>query len=207
MRRKIARENNGRMKPGQDIVAAGFAGMAGARVIALEKKEELKEYFSPSYVKEICDTPIYTNNMKWTVRNLEQWEKFGATECEKAGEGGILTALWNLSGAYNVGIEFTLRQVPVKQSTIEICEYYDLNPYRLFSDGCILLITDNGGSLAERLVKEGIPAACIGQVKKGNKMEIIMEEGVACLDRPQKDELEKVIPGCFSHEEKQGDFI
>ena len=35
----------------------------------------------------------------------------------------------------------------------------------------------------------------IGQVTEGNRMEIRMEEGIACLERPRKDELEKVIPG------------
>ena len=180
------------MKPGQDIVVAGFAGMAGTLAIVREKREELEQYFSSSYIETI-------NNQKTAEsdRNLEQWKEFGATECEPAGEGGILTALWNLSGAYRVGIEFTLRQIPVKQETIEICEYYDLNPYRLYSEGCILLIAGHGARLTERLKREGIHSAVIGRVNEGVKMEILMEEGVACLERPQKDELEKVIPGYF----------
>ena len=180
------------MKPGQDMVAAGFAGMAGTLAIVKEKREELERYFSSSYIES-----IYNGKEAESYRNLEQWKEFGATECEPAGEGGILTALWNLSGAYGVGIEFRLRQIPVKQETIEICEYYDLNPYRLFSDGCFLLIADHGARLTDRLKKEGIPSAVIGRVNAGVKMEILTDEGTAYLDRPQKDELEKVIPGYF----------
>ncbi|MEY8338576.1 AIR synthase-related protein [Lachnospiraceae bacterium 62-35] len=190
MRRRVIRENQGSMKPGQEIVAAGFAGMAGAQMIAREKQEELKLHFSSSYIEG-----IYKDRIRKTDRNLEQWKQSGATEWEPAGEGGILTALWNLSGAYDVGIEVTLRQIPVKQDTIEICEYYDLNPYRLFSEGCFLLIGDYGGRLVQKLRQEGISSAVIGQVTEGNKMEILMEEGIACLERPRADELEKVIPG------------
>ena len=192
MRRKIIRESRGFMKPGQDIVAAGFAGMAGTLAIVREKREELEQYFSSSYIET-----IYNKKKEESDRNLEQWKEFGATEWEPAGEGGKLTALWNLSGAYGVGIEFTLRQIPVKQETIEICEYYDLNPYRLYSEGCVLLIANHGGRLTERLKREGIFSVVIGKVNEGAKMEILMEEGAACLDRPQKDELEKVIPGYF----------
>ncbi len=52
-------------------------------------------------------------------------------------EGGILTAIWNLTGAYETGVEFYLRQIPMRQETVEVCERLELNPYRLYSwDAC-----------------------------------------------------------------------
>ena len=48
MRRKIIRENMGLGKPGQDITVAGFAGLAGALILAQGYREELEKYFSPS---------------------------------------------------------------------------------------------------------------------------------------------------------------
>lgn len=48
-------------------------------------------------------------------------------------EGGILAALWNISGAYEQGISFSLLKIPVSQEIIEVCELFDLNPYRLRS--------------------------------------------------------------------------
>ncbi|HJA71661.1 MAG TPA: AIR synthase [Candidatus Lachnoclostridium stercoravium] len=201
MRRKIIRENMGLAKPGQDITVAGFAGLAGALILAQGYREELEKYFSPSYVEEICGLQIYNPKIEQISRNLEQWKQFGVTEWEAAGRGGILTALWNLAGIHDVGIEFTLRQIPVKQSTVEICEYFNLNPYRLFSEGCFLLVSDNGSQLAERLGEEGMPAVRIGRIQAGKQMEIIMEEGRGCLERPQPDELEKVIPGYFPGQE------
>lgn len=197
MRRKIIRENKGQVKPGQDIVVSGFAGLAGARILAQEYRKELEEHFSSSYIEEICSIDIYNGKMEQISRNLEQWKRFGVTEWEAAGEGGILTALWNLAGVHDVGFEFALRQIPVKQSTIEICEYFNLNPYRLFSEGCFILTADNGGQLTDELTREGIPGVRIGRIKAGNQMEIIMEEGTGFLERPQPDELKKVIPGYF----------
>lgn len=200
----VIREKTGTMKPGQDLVIAGFAGQAGARVIAVAKEHELRQWFAKDYIEQLI-----RNDDVQLSGNLEQWRKFGATECEPIGEGGVYAALWNLSGAYEVGIEFQLLQIPIKQHTIELCERYDLNPYRLFSKNCLLLVADNGGHLADQLHAKGIPAAVIGRVNHGIKREIYhgkpspqatgdsKDEGRGFLDRPRKDELNKVVPSCF----------
>lgn len=186
--RPVDRERKGVMKPGQDLVIAGFPGQAGARIIAREREDELLQWFAKDYVeqmKENQDIPL--------DGNLEQWRDAGATECEPVNEGGVYTALWNLSGAYGVGIECKLHQIPIKQSTIEICERYDLNPYRLWSENCLLMVADNGGHLVEALENQGIPAVVIGKVNGGIKREIYHGEVRGFLDRPQKDQLKKII--------------
>lgn len=202
--RKIIRDNIGVMKPGQDLVVAGYVGQAGGRMIAVAKEEELGRWFSSDYIRQMIE-----NRDILFTGNLEQWREFGATECEPIGEGGVYTALWNLSGAYEVGIEFELLQIPIKQETVEICERYDLNPYRLYSENCVLLVGDNGGHLVHALGEKGIPAVVIGRVNQGIKREIYSRkslisefgntqgESPGFLDRPRQDELLKVVPDCF----------
>lgn len=189
MMRKVERENTGTMKPGQDLVVAGFAGLAGTVILTREKRTSLERWFSGEYLDMIMSHERVAQS-----RNLEYWKRFGVTECEPAGEGGILTALWNLSGAFETGIEFSLRQIPVKQETIEICERLELNPYRLYSKGCFLLVADNGGHTVEALAREGIFAQVAGRVKSGIAREILSAEGHGYLDRPQPDEMKKVVP-------------
>ncbi len=186
--RRIERENAGIMKPGQDIVIAGYAGLWGTVEIVKHKKGDLCHWFSEEYMNRILE-----NEGMALEGNLKQWEKAGASECEAAGEGGVLKALWDLSGAYMTGICFTLRKIPVKQETIEICERYDLNPYRLFSTGCLVLLADNGGDLVLALEKEGIPGAVIGKVTDGIKRIITHEESTGYLERPSRDEIYKVL--------------
>lgn len=183
------------MKPGQDLVIAGYAGQAGARMIAVAREAELGQWLSSDYIEQLKENrDVYLNG------NLEQWREFGATECEPIGEGGVYTALWNLSGAYKAGIEFNLLQIPIKQETVEVCERYDLNPYRLYSENCVLLVADNGGHLVDALGDRGIPAVVIGRVNLGIKREIYSGKSPSrhgFLDRPQKDEILKVVPDCF----------
>ena len=191
MMRKIERENTGLLQAGQDLVVAGYAGLAGTVKLAEAAKEELSRWFSDEYMEEIADAaplcPV----------SPEFWRSCGAAEWEPAGEGGILTAIWNLTGAYETGVEFYLRQIPMRQETVEVCERLELNPYRLYSWGCVLLTADNGGQLVRILAEKHIPAQVIGRVNKGIAREMVVQEGRGFLERPQPDEITKVIPGFF----------
>ncbi len=191
MMRKIERENTGLLQAGQDLVVAGYAGLAGTVKLAEAAKEELSRWFSDEYMEEIADAaplcPV----------SPEFWRSCGAAEWEPAGEGGILTAIWNLTGAYETGVEFYLRQIPMRQETVEVCERLELNPYRLYSWGCVLLTADNGGQLVRILAEKHIPAQVIGRVNKGIAREMIVQEGRGFLERPQPDEITKVIPDFF----------
>ena len=189
MMRKIERENTGLMRAGQDLAVAGYAGLAGTLALAEARSQELSLFFSGEYIEKIagCRTLILEK------RDAAFWRGLGASEWEPAGEGGILTAIWNLSGAYETGVEFSLRKIPLRQETVEVCERLELNPYRLYSEGCYLLAADNGGQLVEKLAGEGIFAQVIGRVKDGIAREMIVQDGRGFLERPQPDEMWKVL--------------
>ncbi len=213
MMRKIERENTGLLHAGQDLVVAGCAGLAGTVKLAEAKREELARWFSGEYMEEIAGSSrfllqetelaeaenpeIYAEDAPLCPVGPDFWRACGATEWEAAGEGGILTAIWNLTGAYETGAEFYLRRIPLRQETVEVCERLELNPYRLYSRGCFLLTADNGGQLVRTLAEKNIPAEVIGRVNKGISREMIVQEGRGFLERPQPDEILKVIPGFF----------
>ena len=217
MMRRIERENTGLLHPGQDLVVAGYAGLAGTLKLVEAKKEELSHWFSDEYMDEIAECSQYLVSVTAAAAqssdaSVEQkqrsetgtildgtfWKRLGATEWEPAGDGGILTAIWNLTGAYETGVEFYLRQIPIRQETVEVCERLELNPYRLYSQGCILLTAENGGQLVRALAEKNIPAQVIGRVNKGIAREMVVQEGRGFLERPQPDEITKVIPGFFA---------
>lgn len=187
--RRIERAGNGSIKPDQDLVVAGYPGLKGTMLLAAEKHEELRQWFTAAYLEAVRQLPVPV------LEEDPEWLKeVGATECEAIEEGGIFTALWNLSGGYQQGISFTLRNIPLRQETVEICERFQLNPYRLLSGSCLLLAADNGGKMVYDLSRQGISAAVIGYVNNSIKREILHAEGLGYLERPQEDELWKVLP-------------
>ena len=162
-----------------DIVAAGYAGEAGAACIAREKFNEMLRRFRKDYAEHLC----------------EESDMPEPEPCSFApvGEGGILAALYLAAKERKCGLRIALRKIPVRQDTIELCELYGLNPYRLFSR-CAVYFCGNGERLAEQLREKGIPAARIGRLTRGLDKVITDKTETEYLNRPEPDELLKVLP-------------
>lgn len=188
--RKIDREPNGRgiFKPGQDLVVAGVIGKTGAGAAMEKKAEALTSRFHPAFMdrlKQAVKEELGLTPEKMTELRVTEWEYIE--------EGGVLAALWNISGAYEQGISFSLLKIPVSQEIIEVCELLDLNPYRLWSGECVLLVSDHGQDLVENLGECGIRAAVIGKVEQGIARKMTGVGGTGFLERPQPDEIGKII--------------
>lgn len=76
----------------------------------------------------------------------------------------------------------------MKQETIELCEYFDINPYNLYSAGALLIGTDRPEMMVDALAKAGVEAAVIGRVTDENGRVIRNGEEMRFLDRPQQEE-------------------
>ena len=70
--------------------------------------------------------------------------KSGVAAMHDLSEGGVFGALWELGQCSGVGLEIDLKKIPIRQETIEICEFFDLNPYKLLSGGSLLLAAADG---------------------------------------------------------------
>lgn len=181
-------ERKGLMKPGQDLVVAGLIGRPGTRALAKGCREELSRWFSQSYIKGITES-----RETEVSRHLNDFRELGAAAFEPAGQGGILKAIWDLTGACGVGAVFWLRRIPVGQDTIEVCERCGANPYRLWCGSCLVMAAENGGRIVETCESLGIPAAVIGQVTGGIAREMRHGEETGYLERPREDELIRIL--------------
>lgn len=188
--RKIERNPNGagRFEPGQDLIVAGTIGKEGSRAAIDRHVDKLRARFTENFIGTAkAQTEEKQNLTPELLRSL------GATEWEYVSEGGVLAALWNISGAYEQGIRVELLKIPVKQELIEVCEVFDLNPYRLRSGGCYVAAADHGGDMVRALEENGIEAAVVGKIEKGIVRKIEGAGGTGFLERPQPDEIYKVI--------------
>ena len=164
-----------------DIVAAGYAGETGAACIAREKFNEMLRRFRKDYAEHLCEESVMPE------------PEPGSCSFVPVGEGGILAALYLAAKERKCGLRIALRKIPVRQDTIELCELYGLNPYRLFSR-CAVYFCGNGERLAEQLREKGIPAARIGRLTRGLDKVITDKTETEYLNRPEPDELLKVLP-------------
>lgn len=176
-------------EPGQALAVAGYAGLAGSLALLKAQSEAFSLRFSPAYMAELSRMEAGL-----VSRDAEFWRACGACCWEEAGLGGIDGTLWTFSGACGRGVEFVRKDIPVLQGTVEICELLRVNPYRLYSAGCVLLAAADGYGLVRRLAEEGVPARIVGRVTSGTAREVIAGEGRGFLERPHRDEILKILP-------------
>ena len=98
-----------------------------------------------------------------------------------------------MAEASEVGLEADFRKVPIRQETIEVCEIFDLNPYKLQADGAVLIGIRGGEALVQRLRNEGFMAEVIGQTNSGHDRLLSSGGSARYLERPAEDELQQLL--------------
>lgn len=176
-------------KAGQEIVMTKWAGLEGTAILAKAKEQELLTKYSLSFIKEAQNLLNYIS----VVPESRVAMSVGVTSMHDVTEGGIFGALWEIGVASKVGIEVNLQKIQLKQETVEICEFFDLNPYMLISSGSMLIVSDKANLLVERLGDEGIAATVIGRITEGNDRIVINGDEIRYLEPPKMDELYKVM--------------
>lgn len=175
----------------KDIVLVGYAGMDGMLRITEEKEQELRTHFAPVFLKQI----LSYGQQIFAVREIEAAKAGGAFVVRQVADGGILAALWNLALELEQGLELDMKRISILQETIEVCEYFRLNPYQMISTGSFLAVADNGEALADALNNQGITAAVIGHTTDNNDKILRNGEEMRYIDRPAPDEILKLYSG------------
>lgn len=177
-------------RPGMDIVVTKWIGIEGTSIIAKEKEEELKTRFSTSFIDKAKDLDVYLSVLSEAAVAVDA----GVGAMHDITEGGIFGALWEMAEASGIGLDIDVKKIPVRQETIEICEFYGINPYRLISSGSMLMATEDGNKMVRELEKAGIHAAVIGKATEGKDRMIRKDdEEHSFLERPKTDELYQVL--------------
>lgn len=173
------------LRPNQDLVMVGWTGLAGTVILAKNHEKRLAE----RYPFSILDAAKGLEEFLLITDAARAGRDFEVSAMHDVSQGGIFAALWEMAECACVGLEIDLKRIPIRQETVEICEFFQLNPYQLYGQGALLIGTDRGEALTEQLQKMGIPAAVIGQTTDGNDRLIRNGEEVRFLDRPAQDSL------------------
>ena len=96
------------------IIQDGYAGSLGAALIASENMELLYRHFRKDYVDD----------------SLELLRKDNESDLPIC-SNGIVKELYRLAGEQKMGLQIKLRDIQIRQFTIELCEYLGLSPFEL----------------------------------------------------------------------------
>lgn len=176
-------------KDGDSLVITKHAGLEGASIIAHEKEAELTEALG---IQTVDEAKSFIEQISVVKEGLTAAE-FGVNAMHDITEGGVLGAVWELCEASGKGADVYAENIPVNMSTRKICEYYNIDPLRLMSSGCMLISAADGEGLVKRLYSEGIAASVIGRLNNTGKRRLISANGSWDIAAPGSDELYKVL--------------
>ena len=181
--------STGGAEAGDDIIITKWIGLEGTSIISKEKEKELLTRYPQQLVETAKGFDVYLSVLPEAATAV----KSGVSAMHDVTEGGIFGALWEMAEASGVGLEIDLKKIPVKQETIEVCEFFGINPYELISSGSMLMAAPDGNMLVRELEKQGIHAAVVGKATEGNDRVLVNEDERRFLEPPKTDELYKVL--------------
>ena len=176
-------------KPGQDIVISKWIGLEGTAILANRKKEEMLARYPEYLIDEAASFDKYLSVIPEAATAM----KSGVCVMHDASEGGIMATLWELADSSGVGLSIDMKKLPIRQETVEVCEFCDVNPYELLSGGCLVMTTEDGNALAQALLEQDIPAVVVGKITDSNDRIIVNGEEKRYLDKPKTDEIYRFI--------------
>lgn len=175
--------------PDMDILVTKWVGIEGTAILAKEKEQELSARYTKPFLEAAKGLDQYLSVLPEAATAV----KSGVAAMHDVTEGGIFGALWEMAEASGVGLEIDLKKIPLKQETVEICEYFGISPYELISSGSMLMAAKDGNRLVMELQKEEIPAVIIGKATAGRDRILRNEDECRYLEPPKTDELYKVL--------------
>lgn len=175
----------GTAKPDGDLVVTKWIALEGTSIAAKEKEEQLRTRFPGFLVEEAMAFDRYLSIMP----EAAVAGKSGVWAMTDVTEGGIFGALWEMAESSGVGLEIDLKKLPIRQETVEICNFLDWNPYELISGGSLLIAAENGADLVRKLEAEKIPAAVVGRTTRGKDRIVKNGEEKRFLEPAKPDEL------------------
>ena len=176
-------------KPGQDIVITKWIGLEGTAILAKEREERLLKRFP----RHMIDEAKTYERMLSVIPEAATAMKSNVSAMHDITEGGVFGALWEMAESAGGGLTVDLKELPVKQATVEICNFFDINPYELMSSGSMLIVTDKGHDLVRELEKVHIHGAVVGKITDSNDRIVVNGEETRFLEPPKTDELYKAL--------------
>lgn len=178
------------IRPGQDIVITKWIGLAGTAALAKLQEQALLSRYPAYLVEEAAGFDRFLNVLPEAAlaTRSDICDICKVSAVHDVSEGGIFGALWELAEGAGVGLTVDLKKIPIRQETVEVCEFCGVNPYLLDSGGCLLITAEDGDALADALEAAHIPAVIVGRTTDSHDRILTNEDEVRYLDKPQMDE-------------------
>ena len=132
--------------PTDMLVLTKTAGFEGTAILAFDKMSEISGVIDDNL---LCEAKSFIDKLSVIPEGIIAAD-FGVNAMHDVTEGGVLGAIWEMCEASETGVIINKENIPVAKSTLKICEYFNINPLKLISSGCMLIACCDGEGLVKK---------------------------------------------------------
>jgi hydrogenase maturation factor len=153
-----------RVRPGDRLLLTKGAAVEGTAIIARQLGSQLTKRGMSA--KQISSCQAFLERISIIPEARLAAKCPGTSAMHDVTEGGIATAIEELSAASGCRLRVDLERIPVFAETRRLCRLLDLHPLGLIGSGSLLICCRPRYSdrLQQKLRSDGVPVACIGEV-------------------------------------------
>jgi HAD superfamily hydrolase (TIGR01509 family) len=182
-----------RMRPGDALLMTKSAGLEGTAIAAREHPDRLRRGGIPDETLERCAGLLSRISVLEEAGAAAAFE--GTSAMHDVTEGGVATALVELSEAGGYGLRVDLDAIPILEETREVCRVLGLDPLGLIGSGSLLICCrpEQAGDLARAVQALNVPIRPIGEVlDRGPGVEAVGADGPSELPSFEADEITRL---------------
>ena len=186
----------GGARVGDVVLITKAVGIEGTSIIAREMADDLRKKGLSEKLILRAQHFLFDPGIGVYHEALAAAETGWVNSMTDATEGGLATALHEMSEASGVGLQIDAEKIPVMPETHEICEAYGLDPIGLIASGMLILTTSptRVEGLSHQLSALGVACTPIGVVTLADEGRLLETQGqVSALPYFAVDELTKIL--------------
>ena len=180
----------GGAKPGDKLILTKSAGIEGTAILASDRESQLRKAVDSSTLKRAKE---FFKKISVVKEAILAFKTGGVHAMHDPTEGGVLGGIYEMTDASNVGVKVFEEKIPVEQETVEICEFFQVDPLQLISSGALLVSVDSNlaDKIVETLKNHGIEASVIGEFLESSSKRVLIEKSGTAKNmvRPLSDHL------------------
>ena len=182
------------IKAGDRILLTKGVAVEGTAIIAREFGERLRHLGVAE--NDITRCRRFLDHISILKEAAIAGEVEGVSAMHDVTEGGLATALEELSIAGGCRIRIMMERIPIYRETARICGLLKLDPLGLIGSGSLIICCRQYSSriLRENLAAEGIPVAVIGEVREaGQGVEAVRNRQPSPWPKFEVDEITRLF--------------
>jgi hydrogenase expression/formation protein HypE len=181
------------IKPGDNVLLTKAVAVEGTAIIAREFGDRLRVLGMTESEIETCKQFLFSISILEEAQIARDCG--GVSAMHDITEGGLATAIMELSIAGEHRVRVNMDRIPVFPQTKKICTLLGIDPMGLIGSGSLLICSrkNETKTLMDSIRDAGIDVACIGEVMEaGRGVEAVSKAGVSAWPSFEVDEITRL---------------